>query len=900
MSIFVRIGNLFSRSKVDSEIYRELAAHIELRVEDNIAAGMSRKEARRDALLRLGNPIALRERTTEADVALYFESFWADVRFAIRQLRKSPGFAIAAVLALSMGIGAASAIFSVIETVLLRPLPFDHQERLVYPYMKARTGGSTPSSVPTYYDERTQLTAFDAMAGYSTLDRINLELPNLESSGASGAVNSISLPAVKTTDNFFDVFGVAPILGRTFLPGEDVPAKDDVAVLSYEVWKTNFAGDRNVVGRVVHLDGNPYTVVGVMPAGFRFPMYSRTAIYTPLHAPANWRTARGFHWMRTVGRMKAGVTLQQAQADITRVMANLGKAYPEQEGGHTATLIPLAAEVNGFGSDQVRPMSGPVRILALAVMALLGIACVNVAGLLLARGVKREREMALRAAVGAGRKRLIRQMVNESLVLAAAGLAGGLALSWGLLKAMNVFLVAAVARGADVHLNWKVVALAAGASVLTTVGAALAPALRLSGADPNGALRAGASGAGTGRAQHRLRSGFVITQVALSLVLLMVAGLLLRNLQSMLKTDVGFDAKRTLSVAISLSRGRYEKRDPLAEFYQPLLERVGRLPGVRAAGLIDVLPVAEWGDGYEIHITGQPPYPTNAAMGAETRNVSAGYFAAMGIELKRGRLLSPALDRPEILSSKFVINEAFRRKFFTDGGDPVGAHIDDDPKPESKSEIVGVVSDIRQDLQSAPMPEMDWLIDAIPAPRRLDSLRNMFLVVRTSDDAKTAIASVRDAMRSVDPTVPFRAATMDDTVSEQLIMERMESWLFGIFAGFALLLAVIGLYGLVSHEVQLETRETGIRMALGATRAAVLGRVMRRVAVLMILGTASGWVLALALNKVLASVVELHAARDLGLLAGMSLGLAAIGILTSIAPARLAASIDPMQALRQD
>jgi predicted permease len=651
---------------------------------------------------------------------------------------------------------------------------------------------------------------------------------------------------------------------------------------------------------VVHLDGSPYTVVGVMPAGFRFPMYRRGALYTPLHAPANWRTARGFHWMRTVGRMKPGVTIEQAQADITRVMANLGKAFPDQEGGHTATLIPLAAEVNGFGSDQVRPMQGPVRILALAVIALLGIACVNVAGLLLARGVKREREMALRAAVGAGRKRLIRQMVNESLVLAAVGLAGGLALSWGLLKAMNVFLVAAVARGADVQLNWKVVALAATASLLTTVGAALAPALRLSGTDPNGALRAGASGTGTGRGQHRLRSGFVITQVALSLVLLMVAGVLLRNLQGMLKTDVGFDARRTLGVAVSLSRGRYEKRDPLVEFYQPLLQRVGRLPGVRAAGLIDLLPLAEWGDGYEIHITGQPPYPPNAAMGAETRNVSAGYFAAMGIELKRGRLLSTALDRPEILSGKMVVNEAFRRKFFAADGDPVGAHIDDNPKPEAKSEIVGVVSDIRQDLQSPPMPEMDWLIDAIPVERRLDSLRNMFLIVRTDGDAKAAIASLRETMRSVDPTVPFRAQTMDDAVSEQLIMERMESWMFGIFAGFALLLAVIGLYALVTHEVQLETRETGIRMALGATRTAVLARVMRRVAVLMILGTAGGWVLALALNKVLAAVVPVHGARDLGLLAGVSLGLALIGVLTSIAPARLAASVDPMQALRTD
>ena len=896
MAIWRRFGNLFSRGRVEREIRREMEAHLAMREEANRAAGMSVREARRDARVRFGNPMAMKERVAEADVALYVESFWADVRFALRQLRKSPGFAVVAVLALSMGIGAASAIFSVLDTVLLRPLPFDHQERLVFPFMKGRTGGSTPSSVPTYLDERAQLTAFDAMAGYSTLDRINLEMPD-----ANGSVNAISLRAVKTTDNFFDVFGVRPVLGRTFLPGEDVPGKDNVAVLSYEVWQANFAGDRDVVGKVVHLDGSPYTVVGVMPSGFRYPLYAQQAIYTPLHAPASWRTARGFHWMRTVGRMKAGVTLEQAQADISRVMANLGKAYPEQESGHTATLIPLATEVNGFGTDQHERMAGPMRTLALAVMALLGIACVNVAGLLLARGVKREREMALRAAVGAGRRRLVRQMLNESLVLAAAGLAGGLLLSWGLLKAMNVFLVEAMARGADVRLNWGVVALAAAASLGTSVLAALAPALRLSGTNPNGALRSGASGAGTGRGQHRLRSGFVITQVSLSLVLLMVAGLLMRNLQTMLKTDLHFDAKHILAVELSLSRGRYDKRDPLTTFYQPLLERIAGVAGVNAAGLIDVLPVAEFGNGYEIHITGQPPYPKNAAMGAETRQVSAGYFDAMGIKLVRGRELSAALDRPEDQSAKMVVNEAFRRKFFSDGGDPVGAHIDDSDKPEGKSGIVGVVTDIRQEVENPTSPEMDWLIDAIPVANRTDSLRNMFLLVRTDGDAKALVPALRDAVKQIDATVPFRAAmTMDEVVSEQLIMQRMESWLFGIFAGFALLLAVIGLYGLVQHEVELETREIGIRMALGSTRARVLWQVLRRVVVLIVLGTAAGWVLALAFRKVLASVVELHAAQDLGLLAGVSVGLAVVGILTSIVPARAAASIEPMQALRMD
>jgi len=890
MSIVRRIANLFSRSKVEREIHQELAAHIQMRIEDNRSRGMSATEARRDALVRFGNPVVMRERTVAADAALLLESIYADVRFALRQLAKSPGFAIVAVLALSMGIGAASAIFSVVDAVMLRPLPFDHQERLVLPFMKARTGGSMPSSVPTYLEERAQLKAFAAMAGYSTLDRINLE-------GPAGAV---SLQAVKTTDNFFDVFRVAPLMGRTFLPGEDIPGKDMVAVLSYEAWQTQFGGRKDLVGSAVRLDGNLYTIVGVMPAGFRYPMYMKEAIYTPLHLPDSWRTARGFHWMRTVGRIKEGVTFEQAQADITQVMANLGKAYPQQEEGHTAILIPLAQQVNGFGVDQKNRMAAPMRTMMLAVLALLGIACVNVAGLLLARGVKREREMALRAAVGANRRRLIGQLLNESLVLAAAGLLGGVALGWGLLRAMRVFLVGALSRGVDVQLNWKVVAVAAGVALLTSVAASLAPALRLSGTDPNGALRAGSSGVGTGRGQHRLRSGFVVTQVALSLVLLVVSGLLLKHLQAMLHTDLGFDAKHIVAANLSLSRGRFQDRDPLLGFYNPMLERVGQLPGVKAAGLIDLLPVEEWGSGYEIHITGQPPYPKNAAMGAETRNVSVGYFDAMGIKVVRGRMLSPSTERTDDIAGKMVVNEAFRRKFFSEGGDPVGAHIDDADKAEGKSAIVGVVTNIRQDLESPPMPEMDWLIDAIPVKSRLDSLRNMFLLVRTEGDPKAMIPSLREAVHGIDATVTFRAVPMEESVAEQLLMERMESWLFGIFAAFALLLAVIGLYGLINHEVELRTREIGIRMALGSARRTVMARVLQRVALLVASGTAAGWLLALGASKMLASVVEIHAAQDIGLLAGISAGMAVVTMLISIGPARSAASIEPMQALRSE
>jgi predicted permease len=647
-----------------------------------------------------------------------------------------------------------------------------------------------------------------------------------------------------------------------------------------------------VIGKVVRLDGVPYTVIGVMPGSFRFPLSVQHAIYTPLHNP-QWAKSRGSHWLRSVGLLNPGVSRAQGEADLTRVLADLGRQFPDTDGGRRGSLLPLSTEVTG-------KTGGPLKTLLFAVLALLSIACVNVAGLLLARAVKREREVALRAAVGAGRARLIRQMMTESLVYAAAGLGGGVLLSWALLAAMRTFLVDALARGQDVRLSWPVLAAALALSGITSVAASLAPALRLSGADPNRALRAGGA-AGTGRTQHRLRSAFVIAQVALSLVLLVVSGLLLRNLQGQLSTNLGFDPNSILTTEIALSPGNYATRDPLATLYTPLLDRVAHLPGVQAAGLINMIPIQSFGSNSEIHISGQPPYPPEQQWLAEVRFVSPGYFAVMGIKLNEGRMLSPALDPWQNPSSSVVVNEAFRRKFFSGGGDPVGAHLDDSDKPDHRTGIVGVVSDVRQDLNSPPLAEMDYLIDELPPQDRVSMLANMVLVVRTSGDPAQLTPSLRNALHQIDPTIPFRTPeTMTEVVSETLVFERMENWLFGIFAGLALLLALVGLYGLTSHEVELRTRDIGIRMALGSTRGLVVRQIVGRVAALMSAGIGLGWLLTLGLRRVIASVVELHAAHDAALLGGLTLVLGLIGVAASLLPARRAASIDPMQALRSE
>ena len=806
-----------------------------------------------------------------------------DLKYALRQLRRAPGFAFTVVLTLALSVGVATAVFCVIDTVILRPLPYAQPDKIVSVESRSPSGYTQPASWPSYVDERAQASAFAALAGYADYFSYTVETPS------NGPV---LLDSVRSTDNFFQVFGVHPILGRTFLPGEEQEGKNDIVVLSYDAWQNYFGGDASILNRAVKLDGRAFTVIGVMPAGFRFPVNMRNAIYTPMHLDKPWMNGRGNHWLRTVGRVKDGTTRAQAQADLAHVFSNLGKAYSTDK-GRTVKLEPLADSVVG-------KTKGPLWTLLGAVLAVLAIGCVNIAGLLLGRGVRREREMAMRVAIGAGRGRLLGQVLTEGLLLAILGASVGVLLAMTMLSLMRAFLIKALERGAEIRMNWTVLGAAIAVAVVASLAASMYPALRLSAVDPNRALKSGGS-AGTQRGQHRLRSGFVIAQVALTLVLLAVSGLLIRMVMRYRNADLGFNPAQILTADINLSPDRYQGRDEIADFYQPLFNRVAQIPGVHAVGVINILPIQNWGSNSDIHIAGQPPYPPNQEMLAEGRMVSMGYFDVFGIPLRRGRMLSQSLDRPENPSSAVVVNERFQSKFLPNGPDVVGQRIDDADKEANWTRIVGVTGNVRQDIYDAPLAERDWLIDAVPVAERAANISSMTLVMRVDGDPMSVVPALRAAIHNIDPTVPFKTPlTMTDVISETLAFERMESWLFGIFASLALALAMVGLYGLISHEVEQSRRDIGVRMALGATRNLILGMVLRRVALMLLAGTAVGLVLTLFARRIIGMVIYFEAQKEAGGFLLVALLLMAAGLLASLIPAARAASVEPMQALRAE
>lgn len=800
-----------------------------------------------------------------------------DIRFSFRQLKKAPGFSSAVILTFALTISFAAAIFAVLYAVLISPLPYNQPDRIVALQPRSSQGQTRLVSYPDYLDWRQKNASLSALATYNAIGSINFEGPQ----------GPVALNLVNTSDNFFDVFGIHPLLGRTFTAGEEQPGRNDVVVLSYEVWQHQFGKRASVVGEMVKLDGHPFSVIGVMPAGFRFPITETDAVYAPLHPTAQQQHFRTNYWLMALGRLKTGVTPAAAQADMMRVLNDLSRTYPDSQDAKI-TVVDLPTFIVGDTRSSL-------RLLFYAVLALLAVGCVNVAGLLLIRGVKRDRELALRAALGAGKRRILTQIVTEALVYSVVGAGVGIVLAYGLLHVIGTLLATGLVRGGEITLNAQVVAISVLTASLIAVLACLAPAWRISESRLNSSLRTGGS-AGTSRGQYRLRAAFVITQFALGLVLLVVSGLLLVTLVRLRNADLGFSSDHVLTAEVDLSPGRYAGRDVVADFYYPLLEKVASIPGVQSAGVIQMLPIQSWGWNQEVHLAGLPELPHASDRMAEYRIVSPGYYQVFQDQLVRGRLLDATLDTPTS-QPVVIVNEAFVKKFLPAGTDPIGKQLDDD----QKSTIVGVVRNIRQNIYQPPLPEMDYAISQIPGNETGRVVGRMRLIVRTASDPKSIIPALRRAFHDTDVTLPFRTPqTMTEVVADTLIFERLQTWLFGGFAAVAVLLAIVGLYGLIGHEVELSTRDIGVRMALGATRQQILKGIYRRVGKLVTLGLAIGIVVTFAVKQYFESVVPIHISKDAAYLIALCLILALLGLSAALLPAIHAAKTEPVQALRNE
>ena len=810
----------------------------------------------------------------------------ADLGYGLRQLRRSPGFAVVAVCTLAVGIGATAAMFSVIDAVVLRPLPYNDVDRIVDVQTNSASGSQHPISWPAYLGMRKLSRSFEALAGYEDYWGMTL----------SAGERKQYLNVTQGSDNFFDVFGIRPLLGRTFLPGEDQPGKNDVVVLGYDVWQQTFNAAPDVVNKVVRLDGRPYQVIGVMPAGFRFPMHKPNLVYIPMHVRPHWESDWGTNWLLTVGRLKPGVAIKPAQAEIMHVVEELGQQQPATTKGWSAQLVPITkafdrTRTGGSELSQVGVMFG-------AVVAVLLIACANVAGLLLARSISREREMSLRVAVGAARSRLIRQLLVENALLGLLGASAGLLLASGLLSAMRVFLAHAFLRGANIQLNLPVISITLAAGALSSLAAGLIPAWRTSKTSPSYSL-ASSSKVGPSRRQHEIRAGFVVLQISLSFVLVVVSGLLLFSLQRMLETDLGFSTTNLLTLGINIPSGDFESRNFVTSLIEPLEQGAQGIPGVISAGFIDQMPVVGFGSSWTPHIVGQPPDPPERERLAETRSVTSGYFTAMGLGIVRGRNFT-AQDTP-VSEPVAIVNEAWVKEFLSAGQDPLAQAFDQGPGRPHMA-IVGVARDARQNLFGQGRPEIDFAFSQLSqeAQRNIGSL-SVCLLVRTAVPPASIVPQLRKALVDVAPSVAFQTPEkMDDVLNDALITNRMQSWLFGIFAGIALLLAVIGIYGLLTEDVTSRIREIGVRMALGATRLEIAQIVIKRITVLIAVALSSGVLGTILLRRIISSVVVIDFGRD-GIIIAALIGLMTmVGLVAAMIPAGRAAKVDPMLALRYE
>ncbi|MCA1642075.1 MAG: ABC transporter permease [Acidobacteria bacterium] len=801
-------------------------------------------------------------------------TIWLDVRYAARGLLKSPSFSAVALLALALGIGANSAIFSVVNGVLLRPLPYQNPERLVWVGGNIR-GGTPRASVspPDFLDYRAQSSSFEEFAASTSVPfPLNLTGGGGEPERLTGSV---------VTTNYFRAFGVKPLLGRTFNPEEEQTASSaPVVVLSYGLWQRRFGADPNVVGKSVTIDGKSATVVGVTPQSFQYP--AGTEIWAPLSFDNPEMKVRRAHFLRPIGLLKPGVTVAQAQAETDVIARRLEQQYPDSNTRWSLNLLPLQEQVVGNVRTSLWVLLGAVGFVLL-------IACANVANLMLARATARHKEIAIRTALGASRGRVVRQLLTESVLLSLLGGALGVILAVWSVDALVSFAEGNVPRAAEIRIDSRVLGFTFAVSVLTGAIFGLFPALRASKPDLNEVLKEGGRSSTSVR-HNRVRSSLVVAEVALALMLLVGAGLLIRSFVGLQHVNPGFDPRGVLATRISLSRAKYAKPEQGAAFFDQLLQRVAALPGIEAVGTISELPLSGQPNDTYFTIAERPPQDSTEQVTADFRRASHDYFRAMSIPVLRGRTFTEQEVRAD--AKVVVINETFAQTFFA-GEDPLGKHLVIQTDAKAPHEIVGVVADVRHRSLEMGVYQMMY----VPTLK----VSNNNVVIRASSDPAGLAAAVRQQVAAIDRDQPVSTIrTMTDVLSESVAQQRFRTMLLAAFACVALLLAAVGIYGVISYSVTQRTHENGVRMALGAQRGDVVRLVVRGGLALTLLGVGLGLAGSFALTRVMSGLLFGVGATDPATFAGITVLLTVVALLACYLPARRATRVDPMIALRHE
>jgi putative ABC transport system permease protein len=805
-----------------------------------------------------------------------------DALYGLRMLWKSPGFTLVAVASLALGIGANTVVFSVVNAVLLKSLPYRDPQSIVLVWGAQRASGNERGQVSAtdVADWRAQSHSFEDMATYSDWRPLLAE----------GAGEPERLPAAQVGDGYFTVMKGQPLLGRTFLAEEQQDGKDFVVVLGYNLWQRRFGGDPAIVGRQISLSGRAYTVVGVMPQDFRsLPaglLQESAELYRPVaEQPAE--PERGSRHLRAIARLKDGATVEQAQAEMTTIARRLEETHPTENTNYGVRVTPLREDLVG----NIRPA---LLLLFGAVAFVLLIACANVGNLLLARSSARQREIAIRAALGAGRARIVRQLLTESVLLAlVGGSLGLLAAAWGtrLIETIGAQLIPWLGR---VELDARILLFTFGMSVMTGVVFGLAPALRASRPDLNESLKEGAR-SGAGASRSRVRNFLVVSEVALSLVLLVGAGLLIKSVVRLRGVDPGFDAKNVATMNVWLPTAKYPKKDDQHNFYARLTERVSQLPGVEAAGVTSVLPVSGSFDGRTVEIENRA-YGAGERPEVENYFVSPGYLRAMSIRLLRGRQFTDAdaKDAPPVV----LVSQTMARKQWGDA-DPLGKRLRY-YDPYAKNDVpwrtvVGVVADVKLtglDTKST---------QGLYVPEAQASSTAMALVVRTSNNPAGIVAAVRNEIHGIDKELAvFNVKTMDEWIADSILLRRFAMIMLGAFAALALVLASVGIYGVIAYTVSQRTHEIGVRMALGARSSDILRMVVRQGMGLTLAGVVAGIVGSFLVTRVMTQLLYEVSPTDPAIYVGISLMLASVALVACLVPARRATRVDPLVALRYE